>query len=308
MGLQPGLSRATLSVEPRIDRRERRMEFNGFFSGIADEAGRDLETQIRAHQELGWKHIEIRNVDGTNLTDVSDETFDEIRHKLTAAGIRVSCFASQLCNWARPITTDFDVDVQELERAMPRMQALGTEFIRCMSYPNADPPWEEDRWRSEVVRRLKILAEMAAAGGVTLVHENCNGWGGLGPSQTMELLDLVGSEHLQLVFDTGNPCHYGQDAWEYFTGVRDRVVYVHIKDYYQPRHKGDERACFPGEGVGSVKKSLGDLLSRNYGGGLSIEPHIASVVHQHKDIEDPDLAYSSYLEYGRRLERLVATL
>ena len=32
------------------------------FSGIADEAGSTIERQIRAHQELGWKYIELRMV------------------------------------------------------------------------------------------------------------------------------------------------------------------------------------------------------------------------------------------------------
>ncbi len=284
------------------------MEFRGFFSGIADEAAKDIDTQIRAHRELGWKHIEMRNIDGVNLTDVDDAKFEEIRSKLDDAGLRVSCFASQLCNWARPISGDLEIDVKELERAIPRMKTLDAPFIRCMSYPNADPPWKEKDWRAEVIRRLRVLAGIAEEGGVTLVHENCNGWGGLGPRQTMELLEEVGSPRLQLVFDTGNPCHYGQDAWEYYEGVRDRIVYVHIKDYFQPERKGDERACFAGEGVGHVRRILGDLISRGYDGGVSIEPHLASVIHLKQDIEDPEKAFSTYVEYGRRLERLVAEL
>jgi sugar phosphate isomerase/epimerase len=284
---------------------ETAMKFSGFFSGISDEAAKDLDGQIRAQKALGWAHIEIRNVDGTNLTDVSDATFDEIRHRIDGAGLRVSCFASQLANWSRPINGDVSVDVEELKRAIPRMRALGTPFIRCMSYPNADPPWEESRWRGEVIRRLTLLAEIAADGGVTLVHENCNGWGGVGPAQTMELLREVGSDHLQLVFDTGNPIAYDQDAWQYYAGVRERVAYVHVKDYYRPERKGDQRACFPGEGIGYVREILGDLIGRGYDGGISIEPHIASVVHLAKDIEDPELAFDSYVDYGRRLMRLV---
>ena len=47
-----------------------------FYSGIADEGAEDLAGQIRAHQELGWKHVEIRNLSGTNLTDITDEEFE----------------------------------------------------------------------------------------------------------------------------------------------------------------------------------------------------------------------------------------
>ena len=47
-------------------------------TGIADEAGMDIQTQVKAHKELGWSDIEIRAVDdGTNLTDISDEEFEK---------------------------------------------------------------------------------------------------------------------------------------------------------------------------------------------------------------------------------------
>ena len=148
-----------------------------FLSGIADEAAPEFTRQLAAHKELGWTHIEIRMIEGTNLTDISDDDFDRVVDALGEAGITVSCFAAQLANWARPISTDFDVDLEELGRAIPRMQRLGTPFIRCMSYPNSDPPLSDQEWRGQVVTRMKELASRADDGGVTLVHENCDGWG-----------------------------------------------------------------------------------------------------------------------------------
>ena len=280
--------------------------FSGYFSGIADEAGRDIETQIRAHQEIGWTHIEMRSVDGTNLTDLADADFERVQGLLREAGLRINCYASQLANWARPISGDFEIDLAELRRAIPRMQTTGTEFIRCMSYPNANPAWEESEWRGEVLKRLKTLAAMAADAGITLVHENCDGWGGLGPRQSLELLEAVGSEHLKLVHDTGNPIERGQDPFDYYEKTREQIAHVHIKDYVIT--DGKLQATFPGEGTGEVGRILEDLLDRGYSAGISIEPHITSVIHLQKDIDDPELAYSSYVEYGRRLENLVGKI
>ena len=71
-------------------------------------------------------------------------------------------FASQLANWARPIDGDFQIDVDELRRAIPRMQRAGTKFIRCMSYPNREEnPLPDDEWGDEVIRRFQILAQQA---------------------------------------------------------------------------------------------------------------------------------------------------
>jgi len=274
-----------------------------FLSGIADEAGKPIDVQIAAHQELGWKHIEIRNVDSVNLTVMPDEKFEEVFSKVKAADLEVSCFASQLCNWSKPITTDFQVDVDELTQAIPRMKRFGTTFIRCMSYPNdRENPWPEEDWKKEAVRRLTELAKIAEDGGVVLVHENCDGWGGLGPEQTQELLAAVGSESLKLVFDTGNVAFHGQDAWDYYSKVKEHIVYIHIKDCVEK--DGNREACYPGEGLGRVRDIASDLLASGYDGGFSIEPHIAAAVHAGKEAED-DAAYRIYVEYGRRMQKLM---
>lgn len=275
-----------------------------FISGIADEASPSLPRQIEAHRELGWDHIELRNVEGKNLIDLDAEAFEKAAAALQDSGLQVSCAASQIANWSRPIDGDFEKDLDEMRRAIPRMQRLRIPFIRTMSYPNAKPPWNDADWRRETVRRLKVIAGLAEEAGVTIVHENCHGWGGQGPQQTLDLLADIGSDRFQLVFDTGNPVTSGQDAWEYYRLVRDHVVYVHVKDY-QLKAGGKEQAVFPGEGRGHVREIVKDLLSRGYDGGMSIEPHITSVIHLGKEASDPELAYRTYVEYGCRFAALL---
>ena len=279
-----------------------------FYSGIADEAGKPIAVQVRAHTTLGFDHIELRNIDGVNVTDLSDAAFDAVYDAVTGAGLRVSCFASQLANWARPISGDFQVDLAELRRAIPRMHRCGTRFIRCMSWPNdKQTPWPDGAWRDEVVRRMRELARIAGDGGVVLVHENCDGWGGQGAAQTLALLSAVGAESFRLVYDTGNPVEHDQDGWEYYRRVKEHIVYVHIKDYkHMP--DGARSACFAGEGEGCVKRILADLLAGGYDGGLSIEPHLAAVVHLAQEAADPEEAFKLYVEYGRRLVGLVEAI
>ena len=272
-----------------------------FISGIADEAGESIDTQIRAHLTLGWKHIELRNIDGVNLTDVSDQQFDQIVEKLSQAGLEVSCFASQLCNWSRKITNPFEVDTAELARAIPRMQRLGTRFIRIMSYPNDS--LSQDDWKAEAVGRIKKLARMADDGGVVLVHENCDGWAGQSVRHSLELLETVDSPALKLVYDTGNPVEHDQNGWEFYSGVVDQIAYVHIKDAVKT--SGKLQGTFPGEGSGQVQRIVADLFRRGYDGGISIEPHMAVIVHQDKKADDPAQAYDLYLEYGRRTMTLL---
>ncbi len=275
-----------------------------FYSGIADEAGRPLGTQIRAHKELGWDHVELRQVNETTLAYASDEEFENIRAKLDREGLQVSCFAGQVANWARDIQGPLKADVDELQRAIPRMQKMNIPFIRIMSWANKAGVSDVE-WRREAIRRLKELARLAEDGGVTLVHENCDGWGGLGPKQTLEMLSEVNSPALKLVFDTGNPVEHKQDSFDYFSQVKEHVVYVHIKD---ARPEGAEvEYTWPGEGEGRVREILSDLIASGYDGGISIEPHLAAIVHAGSQ-SAPEEMYNTYVEYGRRLMALMAEL
>jgi sugar phosphate isomerase/epimerase len=274
-----------------------------FYSGISDEAGQPIEAQIKAHEELGWEHLELRMIDGVNITQLEDAKFDAVYDKMTAAGKKVSCFGSAIANWARPITCDPQIDIDDLKRAIPRMQRFGTQFIRVMSYPN-DPesPVDEPAWRRESIRRMKELAKIAGDGGITLAHENCSGWGGLSAENSNILLGEVGSPALKVVYDTGNPVTYGQDPWEYYQAVYNDIVYVHIKD--AKKVGGEDVYTYCGEGEGRVRDTIADLLAKGYDGGFSIEPHLAAVIHTGQKAT-PEALYESYTEYGRRLMKIV---
>lgn len=276
-----------------------------FYSGISDEAGQSLHTQIKAHKELGWNHLELRLIDGINLTAIRDDQFNLVYDTVTAAGMKVSCFASAIANWSRPITCDPQIDINDLRQAIPRMQRFGTPFIRVMSYPN-DPkrPLSEKEWREEAIRRMKVLAKIAEDGGIILAHENCSGWGGQSAENSNILLGEVNSPALKVVFDTGNPVTYGQNSWEYYRTVRKDIVYVHIKD--AKKVNGEDVYTYCGEGDGCVREVVADLLASGYDGGFSIEPHLAAVIHTGQQAESEAQLYQSYTEYGRRLMRIVA--
>ena len=276
-----------------------------FFSGISDEAGRPIETQIKAHNDLGWEHLELRMVDEHNITQLPEADFDRVYGAVAEANKKVSCFGSAIANWARPITCDKQIDIDDLKQAIPRMQRFGTQFIRVMSYPNHDTdPVPEPEWRKESIKRMKTLASMAEDAGITLVHENCSGWGGLSAENSNILLGEVGSPALKVVFDTGNPVTYGQNAWEYYQSVKNDIVYVHVKDAKYVEG-GKEEYCMCGDGDGYVPEIIGDLLKNGYDGGISIEPHLAAVIHTGASTNDASKLYDSYTAYGRRLMEIV---
>ncbi|MDB6037495.1 MAG: Xylose isomerase [Verrucomicrobiales bacterium] len=285
------------------------------FSGIGDEAGNSIDAQIQATKDLGWQNIEMRNVEVSgfpkgNLHDIPDAAFEVVVEKLAAAGMQVNCFGSAIANWGKKIDQPFDSSLGEARRAIPRMQRLGAKLVRVMSFAVRT---EEDQMAEERFRRLREVTKMFLDGGIQPVHENCMNYGGMGWPFTLELLEKVPG--MKLVFDTGNPIFNEdrskpkpwrkQDAWEFYTHVRNHIAHVHVKDAIWNNAKNDADYTYPGEGAGKVRETLTDLIKTGYQGALSIEPHIAVVFHDASVKASVQEMQSSFVEYGRRLMRLV---
>jgi sugar phosphate isomerase/epimerase len=295
-----------------------------FFTGFADEAGTDLSTQIKAIKTLGWKYIELRNVDKKNLGTFSDDEYKKIRDDLAAAEIQVSCFGSAIANWSRQARSDEDFakDLQELEIALPRMKELGIPYLRGMSYvPATDEEPDNPELEKIIFAKIKQLVKRCADFDIIYCHENCNNYASLSHLHTLRLLEAVNEPNLKLVFDTGNPIftlrrlgvkpYPTQSSWEFYTHVKEHIVYVHIKDGTAILNEEGQPVttyCFAGDGEGDVRAILIDLFKNGYDGGISIEPHVATVFHADDNPEDTDLQikrkFDTFIEYGRSFEKL----
>lgn len=285
-------------------------------TGFADEASRDLDKQIAATRELGWSCISARMVGGSNLHELPEDEFNRVADRLDEAGIHIPEFGSLIGNWGKKITGDFEVTLAEIDRAIPRMQRLGSKIVRVMSY--AQEPWGEDQHESERFRRLREIVSRFEAAGLTAAHENCMNWGGFSAEHTLRLIEEVPG--LKLVFDTGNPVFQldrskpepftWQDPFAFWESVRDHVIHIHIKDCRYPETEGVEPVyTMPGDGEAKVAQILTDAKSRGYDGYIAIEPHVATVFHV-KDQSQVDWqqCYDSYVEYGRKMEALLDSI
>lgn len=277
------------------------------FTGFADEAEKSLDGQIATLKEAGWSAIELRLVNGKSICDHSEEEWQAVRQQLEASGIQIVGFGGQIGNWARPVTSDFQKDIDELRRVAPRMRSVGAKFLRIMSWPNdKEAPLSREDWKAEVVRRLRELAPIAEAEGVILAHENCSGYGE-SPEGFLELIEAVNSPAFKLIIDTGNNSlhHNSNEAtWDYYTKCRDQIVHVHIKSAKPNPEGGDWITCHVDED--SVQRRIIEDLERTgYNGWLSIEPHIKAAIHAGQDVDDSGEARKVWVEYTRRLEKLV---
>ena len=285
-----------------------------YFSGIGDEAANKIDDQIRAIKALGWENLEARNVEVPgfpkgNIHDITDAAFDILVEKVQAAGIKINCFGSAIGNWGKKIDEPFESSLAEARRAIPRMQRLGTKFVRIMSFAVRK---EEDQMAPERFTRIREVTKMFLDAGIQPVHENCMNYGGMGWPFTLELLEKVPG--LKLVFDTANPVFNEdrskakpwpkQDPWEFYHNVKQHVVHVHVKDARWNHAKNDADYTMPGDGDGKVRQILTDLIASGYSGGLSIEPHVAVVFHDSAVKASDEDMFNTFVEYGRRLMQL----
>jgi len=276
-------------------------------TGIADEAGKDIQTQIKAHQALGWDHIEIRLINGKNASTaaLSDDEFSAAVDAIEAAGLTVAGFGSAIGNWSRPITNDVQEDIDDLKLVVERMKRVNCKYIRTMSWVQNETP--EDEWRDIAVQRYKQLALIAEDAGIYLLHENCTGWACNDAERMVQFHELVGSDHVGVLYDIGNVVGHGcADPWGFYQTIRPLITYVHIKDV-----KPDEKGCassnyaFPGEGNAMVPQIIADLLKTGYDGIVSIEPHIATVVHAGEGQASEQEKYDAYIKYGQMSNQIV---
>jgi sugar phosphate isomerase/epimerase len=288
-------------------------------TGIGDEGANTLDGQIQATKELNWRHIEMRGVEVPgfakgNIHDIPDAAFDQVLRKLESTGIGVYCFGSTVMNWAKKIDDPFEITLDEVKRAIPRMTRLGTKYIRVMSFKPGDTDYKIP---PEVFRRVKDVTNMFLDAGLQPVHENCMNYGGMSWQHALELLDKCPG--LKWVFDTANPVLNPdrskpkpwprQDAWEFWEHVRNHVVHIHIKDATWNPAKNDADYNWPGEGQGKVPEILKDAFARGYDAGISIEPHMVVVFHDAQSkTSSEDTMRKNYVQYGRRLEALIGEL
>ena len=287
-----------------------------YLTGLGDEAGASIDVQIRATKELGWKDIEARAVEvpgfpAGNIHDIPDRAFDILVDKVNEAGVRVSGFASAIGNWGKRIDEPGESSLAEARRAIPRMQRLGTKYIRVMSFKPGD---EDFRIPAEVFRRVRDVTNMFLDSGLQPVHENCMNYGGMSWQHALELLDKCPG--LKWVFDTANPIFNPdrskpkpwpkQDSWEFWEHIRDHVLHIHVKDATWNATKKDADYNWPGEGQGKVREILTDAFARGYDAGISIEPHMVVVFHDAQSKTSNEEAMSkNYVEYGRVLETMI---
>jgi sugar phosphate isomerase/epimerase len=252
-------------------------------SAFADEIGPDLKLQMDTCEANGVKCIDVRGIDGTNVSKMSLPQVTGYYKQLVDRGFEVPCIGSPLGKIK--MDDDFDQHLDLLKHCCDVARAFGTDRIRIFSfYPSEGREIADER--DAVMDRMRRMIEIAEAEQITLFHENERAIYGAKPEGVRDLFATIKSDRFKGIFDPANYVVEGirpyDDGWA--QGLAELTDYFHIKD------KDPEKpACVPaGEGKGQFPEIFADLKRRNWSGYMTLEPHLAKA-EQFKGHTGPEL-------------------
>lgn len=239
---------------------------NFILSAFADEVTPVFTDQLEYLKSRNIGYIEPRNIDGTNVSSLSDEQIKDTKKKLDSYGIGVSSIGSPIGKIN--LDDNFDEHLALLERTIEIAKFFETKNIRMFSffYPKDTNPRDH---RAAVMSRLEAMLEIADKNGINLCHENEKGIYGESPEDCADIMTYF-SGRMKTVLDMGNFAFCQKDPVKGYNLLKDYIEYIHIKDAL------DDSSIVPA-GCGNAK--IKDILSafnktteRNV--FLTLEPHL----------------------------------
>lgn len=230
---------------------------------FADEASADMDRQIAAMKRNHLQGLEIRNVDGTNIADISKEKAMEVHRKLQDAGLTVWSIGSPIGKIG--IEEEFEGHLEKFKHTLEIADILGCKNIRLFSFfiPAGKAP---GLYQETVMERLKQMVEAARGTGIDLCHENEKDIYGDIAERCLQIHKAV--PELKGIFDPANFIQCGQDTLEAWNMLKPYIKYLHIKDAL-----ADGMVVPAGAGIGSVKEILESFRAQG-GTEVTVEPHL----------------------------------
>ncbi len=230
---------------------------------FSDEASPSIDAQIDALLRNGLDGMEIRNVDGVNISDITKEKAKEVKAKLDAHSLCVWSIGSPIGKIT--LQDDFEKHMEKFKHTLEIAKILNAQSIRLFSFfmpKNSDP----NVYKEEVFARLGQFVEAAKGYNITLCHENEKGIFGDIPKRCLEIHKQF--PEIKSVFDPANFVQSQVDTLKAWALLKDYVHYMHIKDALE-----DGLVVPPGKGIGNVQRIAKDFIASG-GKEFTMEPHL----------------------------------
>jgi L-ribulose-5-phosphate 3-epimerase len=250
--------------------------------GLEPEGGRT--SIFPKAKELGFHGVEL----GVGLDYREDSLWtgqggarQAIELEARRTGVEAASICLHLLNYDEHSPASGNVEHREAGREIIRNTieacgAIGASVILVPFFGTAALKSEEHARR--LVHEMKGLSPMAEEMGVFLALETS-----LEALHLVRVVESIGSDHLQVYFDTGNTASKGYDVVREITTLGERIAQVHVKDH-------PSRAL--GEGSIDFGGVIGALEDVGFDGYLVLET---------PSLDDSVVSASSNLAFLRRV-------
>ena len=236
-------------------------------SAFADEYSADFTEQLVGMRSYGINNVEIRGVDGKNVSVLTPDEVKTVKSKLDYYGMGASAIGSPIGKVQ--LDGDLDAHIDMAKRVFETANTLGAKYVRMFSFY---APEGEDilNCKDRVFSELTRLYDAAKSHGVVLCHENEAKIYGDVPERCREIYDAF-SGGIKTVFDMGNYVLEGVKPYPNgYELLKDSIAYFHIKDALSAG-----AIVPPGCGEASIKEILASHVKySNEDFFVSVEPHL----------------------------------
>lgn len=233
---------------------------------FADEASVEVAGQIAALKRNGLDYLEVRGVNGTNVSKITDSEAKELRKMLEAEGLAVWSVGSPIGKHS--LEKDFAEHFDDHKRVIELAYLLGASRIRMFSF---FPIKGEDNATTQKrsFERLDKMLEVTPSD-IILCHENEKHIFGETAENCLAIHKTF--PRIRGVFDPANFVQCGVDTLKAWDMLKDYIDYMHIKDAL-----ADGTVVPAGQGNGNVAAIVKEYLARG-GEVMTLEPHLQEFV------------------------------
>ncbi|WP_291292639.1 TIM barrel protein [Enterococcus sp.] len=255
---------------------------NFTITGFADEISPNVSKQIRVLKQNDIRHIEVRGLDGKNISELTLSEAREYKQQFEKAGIVVSSIGSPIGKIK--LTDDFAEHLALFKHVLELAVIFESPYVRMFSF-YIDDLAKADDYQNEVLERWQQFLEIAKEyPQITLLHENEKDIYGDTPERCLHLLQALNSPQVKAAFDPANFVQCDVEVFPHaYHLLKKHIAYMHIKD---ARYE-DHRVTPAGKGDGQVQNVLEALVADGFSGFASLEPHL-SIFDGFADLESGD--------------------
>lgn len=199
-------------------------------SAFTDEASPMLDEQIMSSNKHKFSHIELRTIDGKNITELTDDELRVLSRKLEFDEIDVSAICSPIGRVS--IDDDFAIQFEKFKRTVEVANILSTTRIRISSFfipTTQDGSYNYENYHNKVIDQLGTLGEYSKKQGVFCFIENEH----RSYADTSTRILSVHKElkdYVKFLFNPANTVLSGENCYDFYSNISSIIDYFYIKD------------------------------------------------------------------------------